>query len=1765
MMKYLYLIGDAVRHSRRKSISKINTAKARGPRRLKASPISKVVMSLGIILIFIMASQSGSAGTYPRCVGGCDANDVTIDGFTLSISPCTSGETKTATLYMDFSTHRTNVYCVKTAFDVYLDGELIENGNIVFPLGDFDHKVVAGSAEGHVQILSLDYPCGSSVLIKNIYADWDQNAPKPPEICGYLADPPYCQGSATSKCYTAADQYAVIPGIQVTKKTVGNCIGGTDAFPITVSGTGGSMHPFGCNDPAHSWVLTDLGTYTVSEAVPDGWELTSIQCTDKFGTPITCTGTRSGNSISVTLTADVPAAYLIFTNTKKTAPDLKVEKKGIQNCDKIGYTIKYSNIGDDFQTGTTLVDTYDPAIITPITPIPDGGQVSDPPGNIAWTIPDSEVVVSGGEHTRTWTGKLTNGGCVGIDVLNKVDIQGTKTDKDLTNNHAEDTVKVVPDKTAPVLPTLPTGGDLGCNPETLPSCVEGLKAIDACDGEVAVICTAGAITDVAPCGKKQEFVYSAKDLCGNEATKTVTYTWKVDKTVPELPTTIPTDKDLGCNPETLPSCVEGLKAIDACDGEVAVICTAGAITDVAPCGKKQEFVYSAKDLCGNEATKTVTYTWKVDKTVPELPTTIPTDKDLGCNPETLPSCVEGLKAIDACDGEVAVICTAGAITDVAPCGKKQEFVYSAKDLCGNEATKTVTYTWKVDKTVPELPTTIPTDKDLGCNPETLPSCVEGLKAIDACDGEVAVICTAGAITDVAPCGKKQEFVYSAKDLCGNEATKTVTYTWKVDKTVPELPTTIPTDKDLGCNPETLPSCVEGLKAIDACDGEVAVICTAGAITDVAPCGKKQEFVYSAKDLCGNEATKTVTYTWKVDKTVPELPTTIPTDKDLGCNPETLPSCVEGLKAIDACDGEVAVICTAGAITDVAPCGKKQEFVYSAKDLCGNEATKTVTYTWKVDKTVPELPTTIPTDKDLGCNPETLPSCVEGLKAIDACDGEVAVICTAGAITDVAPCGKKQEFVYSAKDLCGNEATKTVTYTWKVDKTVPELPTTIPTDKDLGCNPETLPSCVEGLKAIDACDGEVAVICTAGAITDVAPCGKKQEFVYSAKDLCGNEATKTVTYTWKVDKTVPELPTTIPTDKDLGCNPETLPSCVEGLKAIDACDGEVAVICTAGAITDVAPCGKKQEFVYSAKDLCGNEATKTVTYTWKVDKTVPELPTTIPTDKDLGCNPETLPSCVEGLKAIDACDGEVAVICTAGAITDVAPCGKKQEFVYSAKDLCGNEATKTVTYTWKVDKTVPELPTTIPTDKDLGCNPETLPSCVEGLKAIDACDGEVAVICTAGAITDVAPCGKKQEFVYSAKDLCGNEATKTVTYTWKVDKTVPELPTTIPTDKDLGCNPETLPSCVEGLKAIDACDGEVAVICTAGAITDVAPCGKKQEFVYSAKDLCGNEATKTVTYTWKVDKTVPELPTTIPTDKDLGCNPETLPSCVEGLKAIDACDGEVAVICTAGAITDVAPCGKKQEFVYSAKDLCGNEATKTVTYTWKVDKTVPELPTTIPTDKDLGCNPETLPSCVEGLKAIDACDGEVAVICTAGAITDVAPCGKKQEFVYSAKDLCGNEATKTVTYTWKEDLTGPVLAGLPTGGDLGCNPTLPSCDPEVTATDACDGEVEVTCTPGEIVEEGAKRSQVFTYSAIDSCGNLAKSEVTYTWIESNPAIHIDKRADVTSAKPGQTINYTYNVTNTGNVDLSSVEVTDDNLDVNEVEVKPNSIDSGGDGQ
>ncbi len=110
-----------------------------------------------------------------------------------------------------------------------------------------------------------------------------------------------------------------------------------------------------------------------------------------------------------------------------------------------------------------------------------------------------------------------------------------------------------------------------------------------------------------------------------------------------------------------------------------------------------------------------------------------------------------------------------------------------------------------------------------------------------------------------------------------------------------------------------------------------------------------------------------------------------------------------------------------------------------------------------------------------------------------------------------------------------------------------------------------------------------------------------------------------------------------------------------------------------------------------------------------------------------------------------------------------------------------------------------------------------------------------------------------------------------------------------------------------------------------------------------------------------------------------------------------------------------------------------------------------------------------------------------------------PIGCSEMIENSATVTATNATAKTITVTTTvRDVAPPLLPALPAGGDLGCNPTLPSCASGLKATDACDGEIAVVCTAGAVTANGCLRSQTFTYSATDTCGNTSSANVTYTW-------------------------------------------------------------------
>ncbi|MCE4566929.1 SprB repeat-containing protein, partial [Maribellus sp. CM-23] len=160
---------------------------------------------------------------------------------------------------------------------------------------------------------------------------------------------------------------------------------------------------------------------------------------------------------------------------------------------------------------------------------------------------------------------------------------------------------------------------------------------------------------------------------------------------------------------------------------------------------------------------------------------------------------------------------------------------------------------------------------------------------------------------------------------------------------------------------------------------------------------------------------------------------------------------------------------------------------------------------------------------------------------------------------------------------------------------------------------------------------------------------------------------------------------------------------------------------------------------------------------------------------------------------------------------------------------------------------------------------------------------------------------------------------------------------------------------------------------------------------------------------------------------------------------------------------------------------------------------------------LTCPSDTLiESCISELELQSAFDAWLAKAILTGSDSMIYndwdgtypdKCGDTISVLFWTNDECAVPANCSSEFRVTGDNIDPVLADVPAGGDLGCNPeVLPSCDAGVTASDNCDGDIssDVVCTPGQVEGGDCDKSQTFMYTVMDECGNSDTAYVTYTW-------------------------------------------------------------------
>ncbi|SEP54681.1 Ig-like domain-containing protein [Flavobacterium urocaniciphilum] len=615
---------------------------------------------------------------------------------------------------------------------------------------------------------------------------------------------------------------------------------------------------------------------------------------------------------------------------------------------------------------------------------PSFGYTDNCDSNLQVSVSDGGVQTNGCGRSRTWTATLSDG-CgnaatpVSITYTWKVDTQ------------------------APVISTQNQSGDLGCNPQSIPT--PTFSYTDNCDNNLQVSVNDGGL-QTNGCGRSRTWTATLSDGCGNAAVPvSITYTWKVDTQAPVISTQSQSG-DLGCNPQSIPT--PSFSYTDNCDNNLQVSVNDGGL-QTNGCGRSRTWTATLSDGCGNTAIPvSITYTWKVDTQAPVISTQSQSG-DLGCNPQSIPT--PSFSYTDNCDNNLQVSVNDGGL-QTNGCGRSRTWTASLTDSCGNVATPvSITYTWKVDTQAPVISTQSQSGY-LGCNPQSIPT--PTFSYTDNCDNNLQVSVSDGGL-QTNGCGRSRTWTASLTDSCGNAAVPvSITYTWKVDTQAPVISTQSQSG-DLGCNPQSIPT--PSFSYTDNCDNNLQVSVNDGGV-QTNGCGRSRTWTASLTDSCGNAAVPvSITYTWKVDTQAPVI-TSQSQSGDLGCNPESIPT--PSFSYTDNCDNNLQVSVNDGGVQNEG-CNYSHTWTASVTDSCGNVATpKSITYSWKVDTQAPVF--TCPDNYTLnGC--DTQPIIVLPL-AIDNCDGEIIV--TAERSDDLAlnapfPVDQTLTITYTAVDGCGNTA------------------------------------------------------------------------------------------------------------------------------------------------------------------------------------------------------------------------------------------------------------------------------------------------------------------------------------------------------------------------------------------------------------------------------------------------------------------------------------------------------------------------------------------------------------------------------------------------------------------------------------------------------------------------------------------------------------------------------------------------------------------------
>jgi len=1306
-----------------------------------------------------------------------------------------------------------------------------------------------------------------------------------------------------------------------------------------------------------------------------------------------------------------------------------------------------------------------------------GAQAEDVCGGVTWTNDAGQLSDECGS-----TGFVT--------------VNFTATD-DCGNTAITSATFTIEDTTAPVIGTSATDETVQCDGDDNTAALQawlasngGADASDTCS-DITWTNDAGQLSD--ECGSTG-FVtvnFTATDDCGNTANTSATFTI-IDETAPVIDTDA-SDMTVECDGNDNTAAYQawlasnaGAVASDVC-GEVTWSNDAGQLSDECGATGFVSVTFTATDDCGNTASTNATFTIE-DTTAPVIAVDA-ADTVVECDGQGNAAALQawiasngGAQAEDSC-GDVTWTNDAGQLSDECGSTGFVSVTFTATDDCGNTASTSATFTIE-DTTAPVI-TAAATDDTVECDGQGNVAALQawiasngGAQAEDAC-GNVTWTNDAGQLSD--ECGSTG-FVtvnFVATDDCGNTANTSATFTIE-DTTAPDI-TVEADDLTVECDGQGNVAALQawlaangGANAVDGCS-DVSWTNNFNVTNDDCGASGAATVTFTATDECGNIATTTASFV--IEDTVAPTISGIPADLEVECDevpPVALPV------ATDVCDDEVSI--QMSEVTEAGSCPNSYVIIrtFTATDDCGNSAIATQTI--NVGDTGAPTLSGVPSDIEVECDAiPNFPSIGE-VSATDNCDPDVSI--ETEEVIEAGQCQENYTIVrrWTATDNCGN-ATVEEQRIEVGDNTAPVL-AGIPANISVECDAVPNTTGAGNVSASDNCDADVD-ISYEEIREDNGACEDAYTIVrtWIATDNCGNA----VSGEQRIevgDNTAPTL-VGVPSDLEVEC--DDVPSATNGnIIATDNCDSNVEITFEE-VREDNGACEDAYTIVrtWIATDNCGN-ATTDVQRITVGDNTAPVI-AGIPASLTIECD-EVDSATAGNIQATDNCDADVEITFEE-VREDNGACEDAYTIVrtWTATDNCGN-ASSGEQRIQVGDNTDPVL-TGVPADIAVEC--DAIPTTDANVQASDNCDANVDI--SFNEVVDAGSCDNSYVIIktWTATDNCGN-ATSQQQRISVGDNTAPVI-VGVPADLNAECGEVPNSNGANDVSVTDNCDANPLVEFSEVTEQNDA-CADAYVLVrtWIATDACGNATTAEQRITVG-DNTAPVL-VGIPNDATVECDAIATPD-NGGVTAMDNCDANVSI--EFAESNEPGICANSYTLVrtWIATDNCGNTAIGTQRIS--VGDNTPPVISGVDADLTIECG--ATPPAASTAIATDNCDANVQVELSevTGNVTD---CTSSYTITrtYIATDDCGNTAQAQQVITVTGDNTNPTLVGVPSNVDYECQDGNIDNVANVTATDNCDPNVDISFD--EIITPGACAGAYTitrTWIATDDCGNTAIGTQTIT--------------------------------------------------------------------